>query len=387
MAVVLFSGLISGIQGKLNGSVLSKGRSGAVIYDKPSQRLKPTKNQLGIRTSFAVATNQWETITPAQKADWDTIASNNPVSNRFGESVILSGFNVFKKMMALRYPTLPAPVLIPNLANQAPYQLALSLPELAISIQDAGYRIDEVSYLVTVNSSSAAVNQAILYISLPVSDPSKPYFKTWYRVSSAQLIGGVPVSTEIPVSGVTALMPKGFRSFPNAWHLLKIISIIPNQGKVSTDFIIPVQATFPIVIDFPTLSASLGPGEESGVFNIGSTRILNASWIVSPISPNFNSEFELLSSWGAPKVSAGDLTLVSYGAELTLSTLIADAGFFLVPQGTGAGNTVYPEYVSTGFSFSSADGGKYLPCRARIKHIATNTLSNFFYQEYLIQNF
>lgn len=271
MAVLQFSGLVSEVQGKLNGSVLSRGRSGNVIYNKPTQRKEPTTAKLGIRGGFSGASFYWNTLSPEQQADWATVSAAHQVTNRFGDLVTLSGFNYFKKMMALGWPDGAPSPLIADLGDNPAYEFTLDLAATDWELLDTGYELVDFTLGLTITSDSPAANLLNIYISLPVRNQNNPYFRTWYLVGQAALEADLGVSEEIEVSFVSVLMPSGWRTSEGGLHLVRAVSFIPSQGSVSVSQIIPINPSPVPPPAFPTFefwgspSISYG-GPSSGIF-------------------------------------------------------------------------------------------------------------------------
>jgi hypothetical protein len=254
MALIQFTALIAGIQGKINGSVISIGRSGSVIYDKPTQRKESTSSQLGIRSAFASASSAWNSLSLAQQENWNVISSNNPIPNRFGEPTIISGYAYFKRMMSLTSPFFTELALVPNIANQAPYQLTFVSSVGSIELIDAGFSVVDSIFTFTLGAVSTVENLGILYISLPVPNQNAPYFKTWYRLSEVTIPAGGLIGDPVVFNVDLQVLPSGFRSFENALHLVKAVSIIPTQGKVSVVEIAPFNPSWISPTNFPVFT-------------------------------------------------------------------------------------------------------------------------------------
>jgi hypothetical protein len=230
MAVIQYTGLVSGMQGKINGSVLSVGRSGQVIYKKPVQRKAPTQRQLMVRGAFSAAASEWMGLSLGEQADWDTIAAANPLPNRFGDLVAVSGYNYFKRMMALAFPYGGGSALIANLTGNAAYEFSPGDSGSETTLTDEGFKFNFFALDAETISDSPVVNQWNIYVSLPVNDPSKPYFKHWYFLGSSFFDANEGIGATLDFVGGNKIMPSGFRTFPGATHLFKGICFLPGQG-------------------------------------------------------------------------------------------------------------------------------------------------------------
>lgn len=282
MAVIQYTGLVSEVRGKLNGSVLSRGRPGNVIYKRPVQRKEPTAAQLKIRGDFSAIAASWRLLSPTERADWATIADANPLPNRFGDLRAISGYAYFQRMLSLASPELwPEPVA-PDLTADPVYEFEPFESSLSIALTDQGYELTDVYASANTLNDSPIDNSWNLYISLPVSDFGLPYFKTWYLIGQGDFDAeiGADELIEFDVSSVT--MPKGFRSFPGAKHLLKAVTYIRNQGGVSVEQIWNAEPSFGPVVEFPVLTIGAGPYSEGLPVWDGS------SWLAIPWFADFS---------------------------------------------------------------------------------------------------
>ncbi len=97
MAVIQYTALVNQIRGKLNGSVMNKARTINTVQKKQQQPKGQRGYQSEIRQDFSYAQRLWKELTPTQQTSWQTAANFNPARDRFGNQVILSGYNQFIK--------------------------------------------------------------------------------------------------------------------------------------------------------------------------------------------------------------------------------------------------------------------------------------------------
>ncbi len=94
MALIKFGGGVVQMAGSIAGTVFARNRYG----NYARARTKPTNpnsaRQQVSRGALASLTTRWsQTLTPAQRAQWDLYASNMIMTNRLGEATHLSGYN------------------------------------------------------------------------------------------------------------------------------------------------------------------------------------------------------------------------------------------------------------------------------------------------------
>ena len=110
MASIKFSALVNQLKGKLNGSVFQGSTSGAIVRNKPyfingSRAGKLTKADAGRVSNqqryVASISQEWGQLSDNDRQTWESQAYLWPFTNRFGESYIGSGYQVFQ-MVNLR---------------------------------------------------------------------------------------------------------------------------------------------------------------------------------------------------------------------------------------------------------------------------------------------
>lgn len=95
MAKIKYSALVSSMSGKLNGSVLTKNKSGYAIRNKTTPINRRTSYQTQLRANFAANAKLWATLTESQINAWNAAAVQVSRTNIFGDKIQNSGFNLF----------------------------------------------------------------------------------------------------------------------------------------------------------------------------------------------------------------------------------------------------------------------------------------------------
>lgn len=95
MAVIQYTGIVNQIRGKLNGSVFNKSRSVNTLQRKQQQSKGVRGNQSVVRGRFNDVQRSWKNLPPLAQQAWQLVAQNNPDRDRFGELVVLSGYNKY----------------------------------------------------------------------------------------------------------------------------------------------------------------------------------------------------------------------------------------------------------------------------------------------------
>jgi len=117
MARIQYSGLVTGMKGKLGGSVLSGGKAGNIIRQNLSWGRNNSSRWFAVRARHGSLAGEWRGLTAAQRTQWEAAAVNFPFTDKFGSPYVASGFQVFMSLNRSRMEiglafltTPPAPV-------------------------------------------------------------------------------------------------------------------------------------------------------------------------------------------------------------------------------------------------------------------------------------
>jgi len=88
---------ISDISGSISGHTFQHSNGGVQLRSKPSAKKQPSIIQTFIRSIHSRMLFEWQALTPAQRTLWNTYASLNPFTSKFGDKVFLTGQQVFLK--------------------------------------------------------------------------------------------------------------------------------------------------------------------------------------------------------------------------------------------------------------------------------------------------
>jgi len=103
MAKVKYGGGIQDIRGSLAGQVHSRNTFGNYIRQKVSPVQPRTSRQLEIRTLFSELSRRFSnTLSDEQQEAWRQAAASAPVRDVFGDSITLTGINLYARLNSLR---------------------------------------------------------------------------------------------------------------------------------------------------------------------------------------------------------------------------------------------------------------------------------------------
>jgi hypothetical protein len=96
MALIKPGAGVAQISGSIAGTTFSRNRYGAYARNRSIPVNPNTSAQQKVRSTVSLLSNMWsQTLTAAQRAAWKTYADNVEVLNRLGDSVNLTGFNMY----------------------------------------------------------------------------------------------------------------------------------------------------------------------------------------------------------------------------------------------------------------------------------------------------
>lgn len=99
MAKILLGATLADARGSVGGATYTKGRFGAVLRIKVSPVQPRTGRVLNVRGLFSTLAKSWaNTLTDAQRAGWNSLAAANPRTNVFGNSITLTGLQLYESV-------------------------------------------------------------------------------------------------------------------------------------------------------------------------------------------------------------------------------------------------------------------------------------------------
>lgn len=169
MAKVMYGGGVSGMSGKQAGLVFARNKGGSYVR----QWVKPTNpnstDQQAARSKVNSLSKSWGTLTSAQQAAWNAWAASNPVLDRLGNVIYLSGVNAYIKINVNRQivgdataaSTTPgAPTFVENIIDQSQASgLAISGPSVSLPL-GSGAAADQIVAVYAGPPQSAGISNA-----------------------------------------------------------------------------------------------------------------------------------------------------------------------------------------------------------------------------------
>ena len=95
MAKIMFGGGVSNASGKIGGTVYSRNKGGSYFRNWVYPNNPQTSKQQTQRNLLAAKSAAWRLLTTGERDAWDTWADENPILDRLGNSIKLSGAQDF----------------------------------------------------------------------------------------------------------------------------------------------------------------------------------------------------------------------------------------------------------------------------------------------------
>ena len=244
---------------------------------------------------------------------------------------------------------------------------------------DEGYQIHLIeAYGITINDSSQE-NRWNLYISLPVSDPSRPYFKTWYLVDSGFLAANIGAAAAFLLTTEDKMMPSGWRTFSGASHLLKAILFVPAMGEVSVEQIWPIELDPVIPVIFPVLDLTIIYGTDGELLFDGTDWFFMPVFSVVPFTYTLPTFFQVSLSFKPVQSGSSTPSADSWEPERIQGSAGNFEDLYYAAPGPG-GDFLNDNLIKDGAPPPyTMPVDPHLPVRIRLKDIASGTYGPYQY--------
>lgn len=165
MAKIKFGLVVTDARGKAGGMVYSKNRSGAYLRTKVTPVNPNTQRQATVRNNLTQNSKTWSSaLIDAQRAAYQALADNNPVTNIFGDTQILTGIALFGKinnvMRNLELPVLldpPADLNVTGLSSLV-VTAGVALQAIDLAFTDTPLPANHRLYIFATGTIAGGVN-------------------------------------------------------------------------------------------------------------------------------------------------------------------------------------------------------------------------------------
>lgn len=98
MATFKLGAIITDIQGSISGTTIRRTPNGHIMYNKQGTQIKSAFAQASKKNEIANVFRSWGQLTKAQQDKWRENAKLYPVKDKYGETKILSGRQLYTKL-------------------------------------------------------------------------------------------------------------------------------------------------------------------------------------------------------------------------------------------------------------------------------------------------
>lgn len=171
MTLIKFSAIVSEVSGKLNGSIFSRNRSGAIIKNRmiPINRQSSTQQPNRINWSFLIRT--WNSLSVEQINTWNVAALTISWQNKLGDSYHPSGQQLFlycnQNLYTIGFDTIlsyVAPRAVELITSASVYQNRSNPSEFLLSFSPSPTPTTVIYKLYATPALSYGINYAKKYL-------------------------------------------------------------------------------------------------------------------------------------------------------------------------------------------------------------------------------
>lgn len=162
MAKIKYSALVSDMRGKLNGSVMSKNRSGSYVRNKVTPSNPQTSAQMLIRGIFSEITKGWSQLSEVARQSWENSVEAFQGTNIFGDVVKPSGKTLFQKLNQNLMISGQASVSVCPIPAELPYA---SVTSVTFDVSDESLEV--------VTAGNTTDCQLLVFATAPMSQGTK----------------------------------------------------------------------------------------------------------------------------------------------------------------------------------------------------------------------
>lgn len=367
MAVIQYSGLVSQVRGKIAGTVFSKFSTGFNAYKKPVPRKLKTSAQLQVMAGMSTNASTWNLLSPEEKEDWASIAAANPVTDRLGNLVYLTGYHFYRMILAKVWPRGLATPLIPAPMAGGAQEIDFVVSDLEFDQQDEGTIISLLDIAgVTINSVSGDM-RVLVWISLPISSLESNYFGTYYLVEIREVTGAGGSAENVFILIEDVLMPLGFYTFQGGIHKVKLQYIRPESGAVGVEkFATKLGVLEPVVV-FPVFSF---PEDGQGISVEGSDGIFDYYWF-STEKAAIVADFTFQTEWAPAQADTSPPDEGDWFAPASTGVSGSGGPTTVIPTVPGGPNGWYDPWYAEVSSSLVFGVTVWAPIRARLIHVGS----------------
>lgn len=222
MARVVYGESITELIGSIGGITFQRNASGTIARHKPDPPVNPSQGQSDQQYLLTKLVATWPTLTPAQKATWDALASAHDHVSPWGDIKTLNGYQWFLTcnlycLLASDPIQTSAPAYSPPAAPTA-FTLVATAGDLVCS-WGAAY--------------TAVPDHLFIYLTLPLRHNSLKLRKSMYLVSVNNSFNGTSLSVKALFESLAGISWASFQGSADANIICRLLRVKDNTGLTS----------------------------------------------------------------------------------------------------------------------------------------------------------
>ncbi len=222
MALIRTGGEVGQISGRIGANVWSRNRYGSYVRQGTIPVTSTTPFAIEAKARMTECTQAWQSLTAGERQDWGGFADANPVLNRIGQSIKLTGHAMYvsvnTRMLAMALAKLTTPPLgpppLPLLTISLTADIGLGGASLAFTATPLG--ANDRLYLWGCLLQSAGINFVENYLrrfNISIAAPASPF--DYQAVFEARLgtmvVGEIVVMRVAVINDLTGLVSADLR--------------------------------------------------------------------------------------------------------------------------------------------------------------------------------
>lgn len=221
---------ITNLSGKAGGSVYAHNRGGSYVRNFAVPSNPQTAAQSAARAAFGAWAATWRTLTQESRNAWDEAAKNFPYVDRFGDSKVMSGENLFISLNRNLQLIGVSQITEPPTRSGAAGIVSLN-PSLELAAGGAAWASGVVDATLTAGAGSGT--RYAVYATVPVS-AGISYVKNRYKylgyLSSADVTQDSGTTLSDLYASVFSLPSEGAKVF------IRVVPVSASTGERNASF-------------------------------------------------------------------------------------------------------------------------------------------------------
>lgn len=233
--------MLGQMSGSFGGITASHNRGGAYFRQRVVPTNPSTTRQANVRGYMSAAVSAWGALTDAVRAGWETYAANTPTTDSMGQTLVLTGQQIFiRAFVTLAMSGVAVPATAPTIfdTGQPVVGIVTNNTAAAATIGTLAGNLSITAQLMSATDSGGKLQ---LYLGKPVGTGVQ-FFKGPYQLAASVTFAGS--ATEVVITNGVADLTGGDPLVVGQRVPTRIVMAY-TDGRVATAY----RGIFPVVDD------------------------------------------------------------------------------------------------------------------------------------------